>query len=197
MSDAVDAAVAALRDGELALVPTDTVYGLAATASRPGPVRRLYALKRRDPSQPTALLAPTLGALLELVPEARAADAALEALLPGPFTLVVSNPARRLPWLCGERPAAIGVRVPAVDGPALELLERTGPIAATSANLPGGADPRSLADVPAEMREGAAAALDAGILAGLPSTVLDLTGPEPRVLREGAVAAAEALARLR
>lgn len=197
MSDTVDDAVAALVAGELALVPTDTVYGLAATASRPGPVRSLYALKRRDPAQPTALLAATVDAVLALVPEARSAGAALEALLPGPFTLVVPNPARRLPWLCGERPDAIGVRVPAVGGVARELLERAGTVAATSANLPGGPDPRSLADVPATLREGVAAALDAGGLPGLPSTVVDLTGPVPRVLREGAVAAADALARLR
>jgi L-threonylcarbamoyladenylate synthase len=69
-------------------------------------------------------------------------------------------------------------------------------VAATSANLHGGPDPRRLSDVPAEILAGVAAALDGGELPGTPSTVLDLTGREPRVLREGAVPAAEALARV-
>jgi tRNA A37 threonylcarbamoyladenosine synthetase subunit TsaC/SUA5/YrdC len=77
------------------------------------------------------------------------------------------------------------------------VLERVGAVAATSANRHGGADPRSLEDVPAEIRAGVAAALDAGELPGVPSTVLDLTGEEPRVLREGAVSSREAVARLR
>jgi L-threonylcarbamoyladenylate synthase len=67
---------------------------------------------------------------------------------------------------------------------------------ATSANLPGGPDPRSLDDVPAELLEAVHATLDAGELPGTPSTVIDLTGAEPRVLREGAMSAADALALL-
>ena len=86
--------------------------------------------------------------------------------------------------------------MPDVSGPAAEVLGRVGVVAATSANLHGGPDPRLLSDVPVEILAGVAAALDGGELPGTPSTVLDLTGPEPRVLREGAVSAAEALARV-
>lgn len=190
----VEEAVAALRDGGLAIVPTDTVYGLAATAYSAEPVRRLYRAKGRDDAQATALVASDLDLLLECVPELRGRPARIaRALLPGPYTLVLPNPARRFPWLTGANPEAIGVRVPALSGPGADVLAGVGAIAATSANLPGGPDPRTLEAVPAELRAAAAAVVDAGELAGTPSTVIDCTGPEAVVLREGAVLAAEAL----
>jgi tRNA A37 threonylcarbamoyladenosine synthetase subunit TsaC/SUA5/YrdC len=100
-----------------------------------------------------------------------------------------------LPWLAGERPDSIGVRAPELPGLARELLDRVRAVAATSANLHGGRDPRRLEDVPGELLA-AAVALDGGELPGMPSTVVDVTGPEPRVLREGAVGAGAALARI-
>ncbi|MDQ3065762.1 MAG: L-threonylcarbamoyladenylate synthase [Actinomycetota bacterium] len=194
----VDEAVAAIRAGELAIVPTDTVYGLAASPHSEAHVRRLYRAKGRDEPQPTALVAADVDTLLECVPELRGrAEAIARALLPGAFTLVLPNPARLLPWLTGSRPETIGVRVPAVDGIARELLERVGVVAATSANLPGGADPRTLAEVPEALRAHVAALVDGGELPGTPSTVIDFTGAEPTVLREGGVAAEVALARAR
>ena len=182
--------VAALRAGDLAVVPTDTVYGLACRPDREESVRALSALKGRTLQQPIALVAANASALAELVPELEAA-----ALVRGPFTLVLSNPARRLPWLTGTRPETIGVRLPDVDGAAAELLDAVGVVAATSANLHGGPDPARVEDVPTAIVEAVAAVLDGGELPGSPSTVVDLTGSEPRVLREGAVPAAEALAR--
>jgi len=197
VSDTVDAVAAALRAGEPVVVPTDTVYGLAATPFTPEPARRLYELKGRTAAQPTALVAASVELLLECVPELRGRAAqAVSALLPGPFTLVVPNLARRFAWLCGTRPEAIGVRVPAISGVAAQLLDRAGALAATSANLPGGADPRTLAEVPGEILDGVAAALDAGELPGVPSTVVDLTGHAPTVLRAGAVPESDTLARL-
>jgi len=188
---------AAIRAGKPAIIPTDTVYGLACTPYRAAPVRALQALKGRSSRQPIALVAASVDLLLECVPELRGRGAvAARALLPGPFTLVLGNPAERFPWLAGERPGTIGVRVPAVAGPARELLEEVGAVAATSANLHGGPDPRRLEDVPPELIA-VAIALDGGELPGTPSTVLDLTGAEPVVLREGAVPAAAALARVR
>ena len=195
MSSTVEETAVAVEGGGVVVVPTDTVYGLAS-APREEPVRALYRLKGRADRQPTALVAASLGALRAHLPELTDRDAAIAtALLPGPFTLGLANPAGRLPGLAGGRPDTIGVRIPTLAGAAHELLERVGALAATSANLPGGPDPRRLADVPLELRAGAAATLDGGELPGTPSTVLDCTGPEPVVLREGAVAAAEALAR--
>ena len=193
MNPELELAVAAIRGGKLAVVPTDTVYGLAASAEE-RPARRLYEAKGRDAKQPTALVVSSLETLLELLPELRGrAERAARALLPGPYTLVVPNPARRYPWLTGASPDAIGVRVPKLTGNARRLLDRVGALTATSANLPGGPDPRTLAAVPDEIRRAADAFLDGGELAGTPSTVLDLTGAEPRVLREGAAPSAEAL----
>ena len=190
----VDVAVAAIRDGELAIVPTDTVYGLAATPHSEAAVRRLYRAKGRIEQQPTALVVRDVALLSELLPELTGAAAAVAgALLPGPYTLIVPNPAERFPWLAGSRPETIGVRIPVLTGVAQELLARVGSLVATSANLPGEPDPRTLDDVPEELRAAAAVLVDGGELPGTPSTVVDVTGPEPVVLREGAVPADEAL----
>ena len=193
----VDEAVAALRDGQPVVLPTDTVYGLCAAPHTSAPVERMYRLKGRDLFHPTALVASDLDVLLEAVPELADRMEVARALLPGPYTLVFANPARRFRWLTGNRPDTIGVRVPALAGDAAEVLRAVGVIAATSANLSGGADPRRLADVPEEIRNGCGALVDGGELPGVPSTVVDLTGDEPAILREGAVKTAEVLDRLR
>ena len=189
----VDEVVAAVVDGGLVVIPTDTVYGLACRPDSEECAHTLSVLKGRPPGQPIALVATSVEALLELVPELPAG--LLRGLLPGPFTLVVSNPAHRLAWLTGARPDTIGLRVPEVSGPVAAMLERVGVVAATSANLHGGPEPSRLSDVPAEILDHVAAALDGGELPGMPSTVLDLTGSAPRVLREGVVPTAEALER--
>jgi L-threonylcarbamoyladenylate synthase len=190
-------AVAAVRAGELVVLPTDTVYGLACSPYREEPTRRLSEVKGRLPEQPVALVAASLEWLFECVPELRGrAGVVASALLPGAFTLVLPNPAERFPWLTGSRPDTIGVRVPEVVGPAKSALDRLGAVAATSANVHGGRDPRSVRDVPARIRDAVAAIVDGGELPGAPSTVLDLTGGEPVVLREGAVPVADALARV-
>lgn len=194
---AVEEVAAAVRAGDLVVVPTDTVYGLACTPYRDAPVRRLSELKGRSPEQPVALVAASLDWVFECVPELRGrAGVAARALLPGALTLVLPNPAGRFPWLTGARPDTIGVRVPDVRGVAREALDALGVVAATSANLHGGGDPRRLEDVPGEIRDAVAATLDGGELPGLPSTVVDLTGSRPVVLREGAMRACDALARV-
>jgi L-threonylcarbamoyladenylate synthase len=193
----IDDAVAALRAGQPVVMPFDTVYGIAADPYREESSRRLYRLKGRPETQPTALVATSLDYLLECVPELRGRAASLaRLLLPGPVTLVVPNPARRFRWLTGANPGTIGIRVPELDGPGAEVLERAGAVAATSANLPGEPDPKELEEVPEEIRAGAAAVVAGGELPGKPSTVIDLTGPEPRVLREGLFPGDEVLRRL-
>jgi len=193
----VDEALAALRAGKPVVLPFDTVYGLAADPYREEPARRLYRLKGRDQSRPTALVASSLDYLLECVPELRGRAASLARLLvPGPVTLVVPNPGRRFRWIAGMNPDAIGIRVPELEGPGREVLDRAGALIATSANHPGEPDPKRLEEVPEDMRAGAAAVVDGGELPGTPSTVVDLTQRDPRVLREGALPAEEVLRRL-
>jgi tRNA threonylcarbamoyl adenosine modification protein (Sua5/YciO/YrdC/YwlC family) len=182
--------VAALDAGLPVLLPTDTVYGLAARADEVG-AQAVYTLKDRGHDQPTALLAATVDDLLAAVPELD--RDLLDALLPGPYTLVLPNPAHRFTFLAGATPDKIGVRVPNLPAQVHTAVKAAGVVLATSANEPGGPNPASLDDVPARIRAGCAAEIDAGPLPGIASTVLDLTGPEPRVLREGAIAGAEAL----
>ncbi len=194
--DDVARAVATLRAGGLAIVPTDTVYGLAADGESEAAARRLYEAKGRASIQPTALVLASVDELLAHLSELP--DRALRvarALLPGPFTLVVPNPRRRYAWLNADRPDALGVRVPVLGRPAGDVITALGAVVATSANLPGGPDPRRVADVPPELVAAVGAVLDGGELPGTPSTVVDVTGAEPVILREGAVAGAEALGR--
>jgi L-threonylcarbamoyladenylate synthase len=193
----IDVAVDAVRTGKLVLFPADTVYGLATTPYSPEPVERLARLKGRDIFQPTALMAADVELLFECVPELRGRSGEIvRALLPGPYTLVLSNPGRRFRWMSGTRPDTIGVRVPQLSGPGAELLGRVGALAATSANVHGGGDARRLEDVPEEIRQACAAVVDGGELPGTASTVIDFTGTEPVVLREGAAPSAEALERV-
>jgi L-threonylcarbamoyladenylate synthase len=189
-------AARALRDGKPVILPTDTVYGLCASVSSPQPAARLYELKGRDPAQPSALLASDVELLLECLPELRGrAEAIARALLPGPYTLILPNPGRRYRWITGTNPDAIGVRVAELPPESVPVVAHAGCVVATSANLPGGPEPRRLDDVPRELLDGVGAVVDAGELPGTPSTVLDFTAAEPRVIREGAAPAAEALAR--
>jgi L-threonylcarbamoyladenylate synthase len=159
-------ALAALRAGRAVILPTDTVYGLCAL---PGHEDVLYELKGRDRSKPVALLAAEVDALVAAVPGLD--REVLDRYLPGAFTLVVG---------------AVGVRVPDLPPEAAEVVRAVGVVASTSANLSGGPDPRRVEDVPEEIRAAAGAIVDAGELPGVPSTVIDVTGPEPRVLRQGA-----------
>lgn len=189
-----------IAGGGVALFPADTVYGLAADPQNESAYRRIYEIKRRSPDMPSAVMFFSLDAALAALPEVPAhTRGVLARLLPGPYTLVLPNPARRYPLACGPTPEKLGVRVPALEGEAAALSEVRVPVAQTSANLHGGADARRLADVAAEVRDAVDLELDGGELPGTPSTVVDLADYEAggayEVLREGAVSAAD-LARL-
>jgi len=184
---AAQSLAAVVARGGVAVFAADTVYGLCADAQNAEAVERLLTLKRRPPGKPLALafssLEPALAALPELGERTRAA---LRALLPGPLTLLVPNPAGRFPLAGGE---LLGLRV--IDAG----LELDRPVVQTSANLAGGPEPRTLAQVPAQIRAAVDLVLDRGELPGTPSTVLDLGALETtgrwRILREGACTRAE------
>jgi L-threonylcarbamoyladenylate synthase len=194
---AVEDAVAALRTGLPVVLPTDTVYGLCASPHEPAAAKRINELKGRS-DHPIALLAASSQALTDCVPELSGRwQKLLDQLLPGPYTLVLPNPERRLPWLSPGRESTIGVRVPELPGQVREVLERFGAVAATSANRHGEPDPRLVDQIPGEIRSAVGAVLDAGELPGIPSTVIDLSGLEPVILRAGAGDAKRALATLK
>ena len=196
--DAIDALIDAIRAGRPVLLPTDTVYGLVTSADREDYATRVYRLKGRPETQPSALLAADLDTLFECLPELRGrSEAIVRELLPGPYTLVLPNPARRYRWLTGNRGESIGVRVPELLPAAQKVLAAVGCVMATSANEPGGPNPASLDDIPERIRSAVAAELDLGRLPGTPSTVIDFSRAEPYVIRDGAAPAADAIERVR
>ncbi len=183
----IDAAVAALRRGDLAVLPTDTVYGVAADAFTPSAVARLLAAKGRGRDMPVPVLVGAWRTLDGLAASVTQLTRELvEAFWPGPLTLVV-RAAGSLAWDLGETRGTVAVRMP-LHPVALAVLEQTGPLAVTSANRTGSRPATDAQDAAAQLGSSVAVYLDAGPCdAPVPSTILDLTGERPRVLRAGAL----------
>ncbi|MDD5370051.1 MAG: L-threonylcarbamoyladenylate synthase [Anaerolineaceae bacterium] len=192
---ALDQAVAALARGELVAFPTDTVYGLAASAFSAPAIERLFVAKGRDSSKAIAVLLGDLEQIGQVTPELNASARRLaQRFWPGALTLIVARHPS-LPENLSPLPT-IGVRIP--DHPlARALLRRSGPLATTSANLSGGVNPLSAQEVLTQLGGRIALIIDGGRSpGGLPSTVVDCTGESIRVLRAGpidAVAIREAM----
>jgi len=184
---AVEAAALAVQQGELIVLPTDTVYGVGADAFDPVAVRGLLAAKGRGRNMPPPVLvssATTLDALAVRVPGY--ARALVEEFWPGPLTLVCHQQSS-LQWDLGDTRGTVAVRMPD-DEVALAILERTGPLAVSSANktgMPAATD----ADQAIEMLgEDVDVVVDGGPSAGgEASTIVDVTGSQGRVLRLGAL----------
>ena len=181
------AAAAALSRGELVLLPTDTVYGVAADAFTPAAVGRLLTAKNRDRNMPVPVLvgeASTVAGLVTAFPAD--AHALAEAFWPGGLTLVLEH-TPTLSWDLGEAEGTVAVRLPD-DDLARDLLRRTGPLAVSSANRSGRPAATSAQQAEYQLGEHAAVVLDGGPRESSgASTIVDCTGPVPRVLRVGAV----------
>ena len=178
--------------GGVAVFPTDTVYGICCDPENERAARRLYALKGRPATRPAAVMCFALEPALELLPEMNHDErVALAALLPGPVTLLLANPARRFAPACRVDPATLGLRVPQLPERLQALTSLSRPVMQSSANISGEPDACTLEQVPKSMRDGADLVLDGGTLLGKPSTVIDLReySAERRwhVLREGAL----------
>lgn len=184
--DAIQRTFAVLARGGLAAFPTDTVYGLGANIASIDSIERLFTVKGRDSSKAIAVLVGSPGQLNQVADQPGSMARRLaERFWPGPLTLVVSR-RPELPDVLSPLPT-IGVRMP--DFPAaLALLRLTGPLATTSANLSGQPSPVSAQDVLAQLDGRIELVLDGGVTpGGLPSTVVDCTTTELRVLREGPI----------
>jgi L-threonylcarbamoyladenylate synthase len=183
----LDAAATAIARGELVLLPTDTVYGVAADAFSPAAVTGLLAAKNRGRSMPVPVLigeASTLAGLVLRVPPA--AHRLAEEFWPGGLTLVLEH-APSLAWDLGDAEGTVAVRLPD-DDLTRELLRRTGPLAVSSANRSGRPAATTAAEAVAQLGEQAAVVLDGGPRASsAASSIVDCTGPTPRVLRVGAI----------
>jgi L-threonylcarbamoyladenylate synthase len=182
----LDAAVAALRAGEIVVVPTDTVYGIAVDPSRPGATDRLFAVKARPTDVPLPILAADADQAFSLAADVSPVARRLaEACWPGGLTIVLPRRAGLDFDLGGADDATIGVRVPDHEVPRA-LARAVGPLATTSANLHGRPTPETAAGVAAGLA-GVAVVLDGGRCAGAPSTVVVCTGDDWRVVREGRI----------
>lgn len=185
--DGLSAAALAVRRGELVILPTDTVYGVACDAFDPAAVTRLLDAKGRGRDMPPPVLVSavtTLDALASEVPEW--ARRLTDEFWPGPLTLVCKQQAS-LQWDLGDARGTVAMRMPEHDV-ALELIQRTGPLAVSSANLSGMAPATDADQAISMLADEVALVLDSGATPGeLASTIVDCTGDTPRVLRVGAV----------
>ncbi len=188
---AISAAVDAVKAGRLIVMPTDTVYGLGCDAFDNQAVASLLRAKHRGPDMPVPVLVGSWTTIEGLVREyPPAARALVEAFWPGGLSLVV-NQAPSLPWNLGDTNGTVMLRMP-LHPIAIEILRRTGPMAVSSANISGQAP--ALNAVRAKQMLGAEAAVyvDGGeATIGTASTIIDLSTQQPRILREGAVPAAD------
>ncbi len=185
-SAARQAALEIIRRGGVVALPTDTVYGIACAVSDPRAIHRMYAIKERDALKAIPVLVGDLSQLEQITsnfsPQARLLA---QHFWPGALTIVVAkNPA--LPEELTIHPT-VGIRMPAYDW-LLDLLRETGPLAATSANLSGAVSPVSAQEVIAQLDGRIELIVDGGQCAGgIPSTVVDCSREQPKILREGGI----------
>jgi len=186
--DGIAAATAAIRRGELVVLPTDTVYGVGADAFNPTAIAALLAAKGRGRDMPVPVLVSNLqmlDALVDHLPDT--ARALVDEFWPGALTLVLRHTAH-LAWDLGESLGTVAVRMPA-DPLALELIGQTGPLGVSSANRSGHPPATTMLDARLQLGAAVAVYLDGGPRAEpVPSTIVDLTADPPRVLRAGAIA---------
>lgn len=182
-------AEAALRRGELVVLPTDTVYGIAAEAFDPVAVDSLLKAKGRGRDMPPPVLVGTVRAAMALVMDlADTGKDLIDEFWPGGLTLVCrSSPT--LVWDLGETKGTVAVRMP-LHHVALDLLKKTGPLAVSSANVSGQPPATTADEAMAQLGNSVSVYLDAGPCPGdVPSTIVDLTGTVPRLLRPGVISA--------
>jgi len=191
VSDPVEDAARAALAGRLIVLPTDTVYGIGSRPDDPTATAAIFAAKGRPLDLELPVLVPSLDAAEAVAAVDERARALAERHWPGALTLVLARTDASAAWDLGGDARTIGVRVPR-HPLALAVLDRTGPLAVTSANRSGD-PPATTCDA---LTSTFADAVDVYLcedepLVGRASTVLDLTGREPRVVREGDLALAE------
>ena len=184
---ALSAAAHSVGSGQLVVLPTDTVYGVGADAFNSTAVANLLKAKGRGRDMPVPVLVgswTTLQGLVTVVPE-RTSNL-IEAFWPGGLTLVVEH-APSLAWDLGDARGTVAVRMP-LHPVAIELLELTGPLATSSANVSGHPAAQTAQEAQDQLGDSVAVYLDGGPVSdGIASTIVDVTGERPRVLRAGAV----------
>jgi tRNA threonylcarbamoyl adenosine modification protein (Sua5/YciO/YrdC/YwlC family) len=186
-SAAIASAAQSVASGQLVVLPTDTVYGIGADAFDPAAVAALLAAKGRGRDMPVPVLVGSWSTIQGLVPSVPDRTQNLvEAFWPGGLTLVVEH-VPTLSWDLGDARGTVAVRMP-LHPVAIELLEITGPMAVSSANVSGRPPALTATDAQAQLGDKVAVYLDGGpATTGVASTIVDVTGDIPKVLRAGAV----------
>jgi L-threonylcarbamoyladenylate synthase len=181
------AAAAAVLRGEIVVLPTDTVYGVGADAFSPAAVQRMLTAKGRGRDMPSPVLVGTIRAAAALVEDLGPfGQQLIDEFWPGGLT-IVCRAARTLSWDLGDTKGTVAVRMPQ-DPVALELLQETGPMAVSSANVTGSPPASTAEEARDQLADSVAVYLSDGVReGGLPSTMVDLTGSQPRLLRRGAI----------
>jgi L-threonylcarbamoyladenylate synthase len=186
-AEGLAAAATAVLNGELVVLPTDTVYGIGADAFSAAAVTRLLAAKGRGRDMPPPVLVGTVRAASALVDSLGPyGQELIDEFWPGGLT-IVCRAARTLSWDLGDTKGTVAVRMPE-DPVTLDLLQETGPMAVSSANLTGQPAATSAQEARDQFGDAVAVYLDGGPSAGgKASTIVDLTGDAPRLLRQGAI----------
>ena len=175
-----------LRDGGLLVYPTDTAYGLGADPFRDAAVERLYEVKARPRDSPVSIAVADLAELFHVGERTALAEAFCMKNLPGPYTVVL-RATGHAPRAIVSKAGAIAVRIPAHPIPRL-LAKAYGPVTATSANRHGQPSPETCPAAHEQLGDGVDLYLDGGPTPqGGESTVVDLTGPKPKILRQGTI----------
>ncbi len=188
-AEGISAAVEAARSGRLVVMPTDTLYGLGCDAFDNQAVATLLATKRRGPDMPVPVLVGSWDTIRGLVREfPPQTEALVQAFWPGGLSIVVPQ-APSLPWNLGDTRGTVMLRMP-LHPVAIELLREVGPMAVSSANISGHEPPTTAISAKQQLGTSVAVYLDGGETpVGRPSTIIDLSGPRPYLLREGALSA--------
>jgi L-threonylcarbamoyladenylate synthase len=186
-AEGIKAAALALRTGELVVLPTDTLYGIGADAFYPSAVNGLLAAKGRGRDMPPPVLVGTVRAATALIEDLGPYGKDLiDEFWPGGLTLVC-RANRSLSWDLGDTQGTVAIRMP-LHPVALELLKETGPLAVSSANRTGSPAATTAADAQEQLGDAVSVYLDGGPCANdVASTIVDLTGNVPRLLRAGTV----------
>ncbi|NHI78142.1 L-threonylcarbamoyladenylate synthase [Lactococcus petauri] len=188
----VEKAIAALKAGELAVLPTETVYGIFADAANEAAVQKLYAVKGRPVEKALNMNVADYDTILKYsVHQPAYLEKLVQTFLPGPLTIILEASPEVPEWIHVGK-TTVGFRMPSIPA-TQEVIKALGGLVGPSANLTGSPSPRFYDDLTSAILDKAAVALQDDSVYGLDTTILDLSGEMPKILRQGAITAQELL----
>lgn len=188
----VEKAIAALKAGELAVLPTETVYGIFADATNEAAVQKLYAVKGRPVEKALNMNVADYDTILKYsVHQPAYLEKLVQTFLPGPLTIILEASPEVPEWIHVGK-TTVGFRMPSIPA-TQEVIKALGVLVGPSANLTGSPSPRFYDDLTSAILDKAAVALQDDSIYGLDTTILDLSGEKPKILRQGAITAQELL----